>query len=226
MEEKEWLDCTKPTPMMNFMRRKSSERKWRLFACGCCRLVWRKLPAICHRLVESLEGYADKTIQSSDLITIFNRYSPHQVAISSLPGGDQAALAVNVLGTEWKRTNVSELQRCYWIEFTARSVAESLAKEITWDEARCLEADLLRDIFGPQAFRSIAIEHDLLTWNNGTVRKLAQTIYAERCFQDMPILGDALEESGCSNQDILNHCRKPGFHARGCWVVDLLLGKQ
>jgi len=55
--------------------------------------------------------------------------------------------------------------------------------------------------------------------------KLAQSIYEQREFANMPILGDALEEAGCTNQDILDHCRNGGEHARGCWVVDLVLGK-
>jgi hypothetical protein len=51
-------------------------------------------------------------------------------------------------------------------------------------------------------------------------------IYDDRRFQDLPILVDALEEAGCANVDILGHCRGPGPHARGCWVVDLILGKE
>jgi hypothetical protein len=64
-----------------------------------------------------------------------------------------------------------------------------------------------------------------LSWNNGTVANLAQTIYDERAFIRLPILGDALEEAGCSEAAMLAHCRGPGPHARGCWVVDLLLGR-
>ena len=56
--------------------------------------------------------------------------------------------------------------------------------------------------------------------------KLAQGIYEERAFDRLPILADALEDAGCDNADILSHCRGPGPHARGCWVVDLLLGKK
>ena len=55
---------------------------------------------------------------------------------------------------------------------------------------------------------------------------LAQAIYEERRFGDLPVLADALEEAGCTDADILSHCRGPGPHVRGCWVVDLLLGKQ
>lgn len=68
-----------------------------------------------------------------------------------------------------------------------------------------------------------------LSWlasNNGTVVKLAQAIYDERAFDRLPILADALEDAGCTNQDILAHCRGGGEHSRGCWVVDLLLGKE
>jgi len=63
-------------------------------------------------------------------------------------------------------------------------------------------------------------------WLTSTVTSLAQSIYQERAFDRLPILADALEDSGCTNPDILNHCRQPGEHVRGCWVVDLLLGKE
>jgi hypothetical protein len=55
---------------------------------------------------------------------------------------------------------------------------------------------------------------------------LARMIYEERSFDQMPELADALEAAGCTDEDILAHCRGPGEHARGCWVVDLLLGKE
>jgi len=67
---------------------------------------------------------------------------------------------------------------------------------------------------------------DWLTWNGGTVPKLAQGIYDEVRFQDLPVLADALEEAGCTYAAILDHCRQSGGHARGCWAVDLLLGKS
>ena len=63
-------------------------------------------------------------------------------------------------------------------------------------------------------------------WLTRATKALAETIYAERAFERMPILGDALEEVGCDNTDILDHCRGGGPHVRGCWVVDLLLGKN
>jgi hypothetical protein len=86
------------------------------------------------------------------------------------------------------------------------------------------QAHLLQDIFGKPS-RRVAIPRALLAWNDGTVRKLAQALYDERAFDRMPVLADALEEAGCQDQDILGHCRAGGEHVRGCWVVDLILGK-
>jgi hypothetical protein len=58
------------------------------------------------------------------------------------------------------------------------------------------------------------------------VTTTAQAIYDERTFDRMPVLADALETAGCTNEEILNHCGQPGVHVRGCWVLDLILGKE
>ncbi len=84
---------------------------------------------------------------------------------------------------------------------------------------------MLRDIFG-NPFRPVALDSSLLAWNDGTVRKMALVTYDERAFDRLPLLADALEDAGCSEAEILAHCRGPGPHVRGCWVVDLLLGKK
>jgi hypothetical protein len=63
-------------------------------------------------------------------------------------------------------------------------------------------------------------------WLTSTVVSLVQAIYDDRAFDRLPILSDALQDAGCENEDILNHCRSGGTHVRGCWVVDLLLGKE
>jgi hypothetical protein len=91
------------------------------------------------------------------------------------------------------------------------------------DEA--IQCALVRDVFG-NPFRRNIVDRALLAWNDGAIPKLAQAIYDDRAFERLPILADALEEAGCTNADILNHCRQPGEHVRGCWVVDLLLGKS
>jgi len=85
-----------------------------------------------------------------------------------------------------------------------------------------LECDLLRDIFG-NPFRPVSFS---LSWRTDTAVALARQMYESRDFGAMPILADALQEAGCDSDDILSHCRGPGPHVRGCWVVDLVLGKE
>jgi hypothetical protein len=86
------------------------------------------------------------------------------------------------------------------------------------------EAALLHDLVG-DPFTSLTVDPAWLAWNSGFVPQLAQTIYEERRFREMPILADALEDAGCTDEAILSHCRSSGPHVRGCWVVDAILGK-
>ena len=82
---------------------------------------------------------------------------------------------------------------------------------------------LARDIFG-NPFRPVAIEPE---WRTSTAVALAKGMYDSRDFSVMPILADALQDAGCDNEEVLNHCRDAaGVHVRGCWVVDLVLGKS
>jgi hypothetical protein len=85
-----------------------------------------------------------------------------------------------------------------------------------------VQAGLARCIFG-NPFRPAVFNP---AWRTETVVSLARQTYESREFEVMPILGDALQDAGCEDEDILNHCRGPGPHVRGCWVVDLVLGKS
>jgi hypothetical protein len=96
-----------------------------------------------------------------------------------------------------------------------------------------VQASILRDLFGPLPFRPVPIDPAWLTRKDGTVRRLAEATYSERSLPAghldaarLGVLADALEDAGCSDADILNHCRAPGVHVRGCWVIDLVLGKE
>jgi hypothetical protein len=86
------------------------------------------------------------------------------------------------------------------------------------------QCHLLREIIG-NPFSSVSLHPAWLAWNDGTVVRQAQGSYEERAFDRLPVLADALEEAGCTNAEILAHCRGPGPYVRGCWVVDAVLGK-
>src|SRR5581483_9370855 len=90
------------------------------------------------------------------------------------------------------------------------------------EEERAKPCSWIRDMF-PNPFQPVIFDPQ---WRTQKALALANQIYTDRAFDRMPILADALEEAGCTNADILNHCRQPGEHVRGCWVVDLLLGKS
>ncbi|MCE9560805.1 MAG: hypothetical protein K8U57_01995 [Planctomycetes bacterium] len=95
-----------------------------------------------------------------------------------------------------------------------------------WQAARGCEegaqSTVLRDILGNPFHPVIVVP----MWLTSTVVVLARQMYESRDFSAMPILADALQDAGCDNDDVLNHCRNPGSHVRGCWVIDLLLGKE
>jgi hypothetical protein len=112
-------------------------------------------------------------------------------------------------------------------EFAASETADAAISATVCDpndpeEDGNYQASSLRCIFG-NPFRPVTFD---LSWLTSTVVALATGIYQDRAFDRMPILADALQDAGCENEDILNHCRGEGVHVRGCWLVDLILGKE
>jgi hypothetical protein len=105
----------------------------------------------------------------------------------------------------------------------AKAVVES---PVGWGDygppAIAMLPGLIREVFG-NPFRRVAADP---AWLTSTVASLAEGIYAERAFDRLPILADALQDAGCENAEVLGHCSGPGPHVRGCWVIDLLLGKS
>ncbi len=126
----------------------------------------------------------------------------------------------------------------------AAEITMSIVQEWTtprWENpSLAVRAALLREIVG-NPFRPVKLREEVpsrwpntsyvfepswLTWKNGTVPRIAQAIYDERRWEDMPILADAIEDAGSDCEDLLTHCRSGGIHVRGCWAVDLILGKE
>jgi hypothetical protein len=128
------------------------------------------------------------------------------------PAGLEAALWQALALPAWRAVRADQ-------EVARRAWAAGLAAE------RAAQCGLLRDLLGGPS-RAVRLDPSWLAWGGRAVRKMAEVIYEEGQFEDLPVLADALEEAGCADPDILNHCRAPGVHVRGCWVVDLLLGKS
>ncbi|OAI50591.1 hypothetical protein AYO44_17675 [Planctomycetaceae bacterium SCGC AG-212-F19] len=204
MREQEWLVCDQWLSMWDFIRDHPSERKRRLFSCGCCRRIWELLSDERSRAVVLVaERFADSQATKWELHTADND-ALDAYYDAGTPTRDAAATALTASRTEtWSVFSASEYSRL-----------APAGKD---------HAEILRCIFGSLPFRSVTITPSWLTTN---VVSLAQAIYDERAFDRMPILADALEDAGCDNADVLNHCRQPGEHVRGCWVVDLLLGRS
>jgi hypothetical protein len=212
MTEAEWLTCTDPFRMLEFLRRTQSGRKARLFICGLCRFLWRHLvDKRSRKAVEIAERYADGMASRVEL----------QLASRALPYyryGRASATVTSVVGDNpWG--GASEIVQL--IKFAQETYIGR-----TWSQPLIGEAPkLLRCVFA-NPFRVVRSNATWLAWNDSTIPRIAQTIYDDLAFDGMPILADALEDAGCDDADILRHCREPGEHVRGCWVIDLLLGKE
>jgi hypothetical protein len=193
MTEQEWLACADPTPMLEFLRGKASDRKLRLFACACCRNpVWMMLDRD-EAVIRTIEDCADKW-----------------AGVGSFHPANFGALR---FGAVWAAAESAYDAAREWVV----SLKSKRGKK--WKPA---QAALFREILG-NPFRPVTADP---AWLTSTVVSLAQAIYADRAFDRLPILADALEDAGCTNADLLKHCRQAGGHARGCWAVDRLLGKK
>jgi hypothetical protein len=223
--EQDWLTCTDPQPMLDFLRGKASDRKLRLFACACCRRVWHLLTEErTRRAAEVAERFAEGSASDRERIdawdnaleVAYSNYNPDE----DEPRTDLAAFAV----LEALDINVSTALGAVEASILALERTPSRAWPNEGIQMRgqvplCL---ILRDIIG-NPFCPVSFD---LARRTPNVTAVAQTIYEQRRFEDLPILADALEEAGCACEEILEHCRSGGEHVKGCWAVDLVLGKE
>jgi hypothetical protein len=218
MTEAEWLACEDPQKVLAFIHGHTSDRKYRLFACACCRAIWASL--------------ADKRSQAA--VATGERFADGRAST-----GERLAAFGEAADASAAARRVSE--RAYFNALTAEEVVEDETCGLYCGWYGAAQSDglpgeylrtLIRCVFGNH-FRPFSINQSWLAWNDRCVVRLAQAAYEER---DLPsgrmdtsrlnILADALEEGGCSDAEVLTHLRGPGPHVRGCWVVDLLLEKE
>ncbi len=214
MTEAEWLKCEDLTPMLKLFNTDAHKRKLRLLACACVSSLMplvKLVPDQVQAGLDELERYADGMSTKAALKRVRERMEKAQAS------------------TPFERTTADDFV-CFAVKFTAQEKGCFKAVKYSasiwgWGTSAHVPLphfDLLRDIFG-NPFRPITFAPD---WRTDTAVALARGMYESRDFGAMPILADALQDAGCDNEDVLNHCRGGGPHVRGCWVVDLVLGKE
>jgi hypothetical protein len=203
MTATEWFSCTEPKAMLSFLRGRGSARKLRLFAVACCRRVSHLPDANPHGwAVEVAERYADGAATVAERAGARGTIGTSHLSVILA----HAASADAWHAAEW-----------------GISGADLVADRAAEHAAQC---HLLRDLFGDPFQAPQPVEAGVLNWGAGIVSTMARRLYEERAFDLLPILADALEDAGCDNAEFLNHCRGPGPHVRGCWALDLILGKS
>jgi hypothetical protein len=237
MTEEEWLTTG---ILYNMLLRSSTlwnHRKLWLFGCACFRRQWHLL--VDHRArqyVDTAERHVDGNCSDSEMDTAWELFDTAWRDDSLASDGH-----LDIHRAMRQLTGIMNSNDSFYL---ASRVADGFASFATktqhtdtqgdWDDEKLanwksyrqhetrMQTDLLRDIFG-NPIRPVTLNP---TWQTETVVALATAIYADKAFDRMPILADALEDAGCDNADVLSHCRGEGPHVRGCWVVDLLLGKE
>jgi len=207
MDGSEWQTCTDPKHMIEFVQDKVSDRKLRLFAVEMCESVWRHYD---HpekaAVLELLSSYAEGKAVQQDVKQACEVYDDS--AFFRLQAVKYLLYQATLFTDDgWTNAKLANHYQMVLYPDPERAVAR------------------LHELIGPLLFRAVAIPPAILRWNDGTAVAIAKAIYDERAFDRLPILADALEDAGCTDADILNHCRLPGEHVRGCWVLDLLLGQ-
>lgn len=227
MTETEWLESNDPVPMLLFVEGKVSERKRRYFALACLEQQWGSSsdPVTVATLALAKQMIEKGAPQTHRKVI---RIAAGQVTIDCSSSWPPEPLVVNL--SDGKTLRIEDLQASHpHYSAILNSLGCNQSVGLSWIGFRefCTyrQAELLRDVIrGP--FRPLLLCANWVQANGGIVRQLANLIYDERAFDHLPYLHDALVEAGCNEPEILDHCLCPGPHVRGCWVIDLLTGRQ
>jgi hypothetical protein len=212
MTAAEWDTSRAPKKMLLQVQESGSLRQLRLFTCACCRAVWDRLDnEHCRRGVEVAEQFAD------GLVTDAARLRAQKRVDATLDESGQRDIIR--LCASWALCSTGRWDLSFGVEV----VSQNTRSVVKGPGFRRVQADLLRCVFG-NPFRKATLAE---TWRTSDTVALARGISQDRAFDRMPILADALQDAGCDDEHILNHCREPQTtHARGCWVVDLILWEE
>jgi hypothetical protein len=227
MDENQWLNCDDPKQMLELLiARDASERKLRLFAILCCRRVWDVRgdhKGFKHSILQASEGAAEGTVGGPELAKTAG-------GIGALGAWSASARALDLLRATAHQSsseaarNASECATNYFALTAMESVGEEATGRRAFSIARRLEQTIqaahIREIFG-NPYRPVAAER---AWLMPEVVALACDAYGQA--GKLYLLAEVLERAGCKDAEILSHRRQIGPHVRGCWVMDLMLGKS
>jgi hypothetical protein len=196
-------------------------------------------PDCCLHAVEMSEGFADGQGDPAMLESL--REAAHAVNVlanstpPSLRGSEAICWELQATGNAADAVeNACEIDY-YWLMRVAGKAAHALVCDRSQTgkidlqqhtEERIAQCVLLRDIVGDPFRPCSGLASSILRWNDCTIPRIANGIYTDRAFERMPILHDALLDAGCADEALLTHCRNPEGHVRGCWALDLILGKE
>jgi hypothetical protein len=248
--EAEWLNCTDPQQMLKFLRRSMPSarrrgdhrrlgnayldsdyylpdlgRKVGLFVCACLCRSSSKQDVEDFLLLRAYENYCEGLVPWAAVEEAYwNLIKREQERIAQEDRKNNSVTSVHWMGPSEYFADPDLISQA-----AERAAGGQNADGVAGE--RGIQCEFVRDIFNP--FRSVTINPSVLAWNDGVVVRLAQAAYEQRSMTEgtldnglLAILADALEEAGCTDTDLLGHLRGPGPHVRGCWPVDLCLGKS
>lgn len=200
-----------------------SDRKFRLLMVAAAHTAWENLPDSRSRLAVAVaERHADGPCPEALLeAQLQTEWAYHDVAEMGADDDTAKRASKRLALTAHLCTYFEPLQEGLRLPVWVEALEGLGDTDYFPPQMRALHLALFHDLIR-NPFRPVAFDPQ---WRSETVVALASAIYAERAFDRMPILADALEEAGCDDAVVLAHCRNSGPHARGCWVVDGLLGK-
>ena len=232
MNKKQWLASSEPQVMLAHLKDCASDRKLRLFAVACCRHFWPRFEesAVSRQAVEWAERFADglTTVKECALaraslgVAWGSPFDPVSRAVRGMAAGAVKSKAGGgAIDTGHEAALLAGRAARLGVPGGKSSAAAAAERQaITLERQRQVAS--IREVFG-NPFRPVAVE---ASWLTSDVLALAHGIYAEKALDRCPILADALQDAGCANEDLLNHLRHGADHVRGCWALDLILGKQ
>jgi hypothetical protein len=215
MTENEWLVCADPVAMLDSMREKVSARKARLFACACCRnFLSITTDEQFGRAIDTAEQFADGLTSKAAMKRA--RQSVREIRHRLPPNKPE-------LHSWWVALWLAEVTNSEnAFDQVASEIRRLVSQGLLTDEQSPSGATLLRCVAG-NPFRLAGTEP---SFRVPDVDALAHSIYHKPTPEGLQKLAKSLEDAGCQDSDILDHCRHPGPHVRGCWVLDLLLGRK